>query len=91
MWRPHTVATLADAPLTPLLQDCEEGLLLGWMLTKNWDEMAKHFVDLNGKMTHEEKKELILSRLRPTLSRVRARRNGYTFSTFLRSMFKDHD
>ena len=56
----------------PLLQDCEEGLLLGWMLTKNWDEMAKHFVDLNGKMTHEEKKELILSRLRPTLSRVRA-------------------
>jgi hypothetical protein len=44
--------------------------MLHWLLSCNWDELAKHFVDLRGKLTHEEKKALILRRLRATLSKV---------------------
>jgi len=51
-----------------IFTDTEEGELLYWLFTGKWDEMAAHFVDLNGKMTHEEKKELILLRLRFVLS-----------------------
>jgi fatty acid desaturase len=47
-----------------IFQDCEEGMLIYWMFSGLWDEMANHFVDLNGKLSHNEKKELILRRLR---------------------------
>ena len=47
-----------------IFEDTEEGALLFWMLSGNWDELAKHFVDLNGKMTVEEKKQLLLARAR---------------------------
>lgn len=47
-----------------IFRDCEQGLLLKWLFENNWDEMAAHFVDLNGKLTHEEKKALIVRRLK---------------------------
>lgn len=46
-----------------IFQDTEEGKLLQCLFEKDWDTLAKHFVDLNGKMTHEEKKALIVKRL----------------------------
>eukprot|EP01095_Lingulamoeba_sp_RSL-Kostka_P011735 TRINITY_DN454_c2_g1_i1.p1 TRINITY_DN454_c2_g1~~TRINITY_DN454_c2_g1_i1.p1 ORF type:complete len:443 (-),score=122.29 TRINITY_DN454_c2_g1_i1:149-1477(-) len=45
-----------------IFADCEEGQLLFWCLAGKWDELAEHFVDLNDKMTHEEKKELLIRR-----------------------------
>ena len=44
--------------------------MLVWMLGKRWDLMARHFVDLSGTMTEEEKLQLILTRLRATLSKA---------------------
>jgi len=46
-----------------IFQNTEQGKLLYWMFAGKWDELASHFVDLNGKMTHEEKKKLLLERL----------------------------
>jgi fatty acid desaturase len=46
-----------------IFRDTEEGMLLKWLFENNWDKMAEHFVDLNGKMTREEKKALIIRRL----------------------------
>jgi len=46
-----------------IFSDTEEGKLLQWLFEQNWDMMAKHYVDLNDKMTHEEKKALIIRRL----------------------------
>merc|ERR1711971_1112231 len=47
-----------------IFRDCEEGLIIQWMFSGDWDALAEHFVDLNGTLSHEEKKELILRRLR---------------------------
>lgn len=47
-----------------IFTDCEEGLLIYWTLSQKWDLLAEHFVDLNGVMNHEEKKALVLKRLR---------------------------
>eukprot|EP00408_Alexandrium_pacificum_P068334 CAMPEP_0171160256 /NCGR_PEP_ID=MMETSP0790-20130122/3460_1 /TAXON_ID=2925 /ORGANISM="Alexandrium catenella, Strain OF101" /LENGTH=578 /DNA_ID=CAMNT_0011624777 /DNA_START=71 /DNA_END=1807 /DNA_ORIENTATION=- len=47
-----------------IFRDTEEGMLLKWMFEKNFDKMAEHFVDLNNKLTREEKKALIMRRLR---------------------------
>jgi fatty acid desaturase len=47
-----------------VFRDCEQGLLVFWQFTSNWDELAKHFVDLNGKLTHKEKVELLVRRLK---------------------------
>jgi len=46
-----------------IFRDTEEGKLLQWMFERNWDAMAEHFVDLNGKLSHAEKKALIVRRL----------------------------
>lgn len=46
-----------------IFQNTEQGMLLKWLFEQNWDQMAAHFVDLNGKLTHEEKKALIIRRL----------------------------
>jgi hypothetical protein len=54
----------------PPRQECEEGELLYWLLSHQWDELANHFVDLEDKLTHEEKKALLLERLRATISKV---------------------
>lgn len=45
-----------------IFQNCEQGEILFWILSDNWDELANHFVDLNNKMTVEEKKQLLLRR-----------------------------
>ena len=37
-----------------------------WLIKGDFDTLAEHFVDLNGKMTFEEKKELLLERTRWT-------------------------
>jgi len=50
-----------------IFRDCEEGLLLYWLFSSQFDIMANHWVDLAGKLDHEQKKELILKRLRATL------------------------
>lgn len=50
-----------------IFQDTEEGEMLYWLLSGRWDDLTNHFVDLTGKMTHEEKKELLMLRLRATL------------------------
>jgi len=47
-----------------IFQDTEEGMLLKWLFEKDFDRMAEHFVDLNNKLTHEEKKALLVRRLR---------------------------
>lgn len=47
-----------------IFRDCEEGMMIYWMFSGLWDELADHYVDLTGKMTHDEKKELLLRRLR---------------------------
>jgi len=47
-----------------IFRDTEEGMLLKWLFEKDFDSMADHFVDLNNKLTHEEKKALIMRRLR---------------------------
>lgn len=47
-----------------IFRDCEEGLMIYWIFSGLWDELANHFVDLSGKLSHEEKKALILRRLR---------------------------
>jgi len=46
-----------------IFKNTEEGKLLYMLFAGKWDDMARHFVDLNGKMTHQEKKALILERL----------------------------
>jgi len=50
-----------------IFRDCEEGLLLYWLFSQQWDVMANHWFDLTGKLTHQQKKDLILKRLRDTL------------------------
>eukprot|EP00933_Yihiella_yeosuensis_P066572 TRINITY_DN7090_c0_g2_i1.p1 TRINITY_DN7090_c0_g2~~TRINITY_DN7090_c0_g2_i1.p1 ORF type:complete len:439 (-),score=44.34 TRINITY_DN7090_c0_g2_i1:125-1441(-) len=50
-----------------IFRDTEEGMLLKWLFENDWDKMAEHFVDLNGKMTHAEKKALIIRRLTHTI------------------------
>lgn len=47
-----------------IFTDTEQGMLIKWLFENNWDAMASHFVDLNGRLTHEEKKALIYRRLR---------------------------
>ncbi len=44
--------------------------MLVWMLTQQWETLADHFVDLTGKMSREEILELLLVRLRATLSKA---------------------
>ena len=53
-----------------IFTDCEEGQMIYWLFTENWDEMAAHMVDLNGKMDHEQKKALCLERLRSRLTQT---------------------
>jgi len=52
-----------------IFNDCEEGVLLYWVFSGNWDEIASHFVDMSGKMTHQEKKELVMARARCTFGK----------------------
>lgn len=47
-----------------IFENCEEGLLIYWMFSGLWDDLAEHFVDLTGKLNHAEKKALLLERLR---------------------------
>mmetsp|Transcript_76462 Transcript_76462/g.231795 ORF Transcript_76462/g.231795 Transcript_76462/m.231795 type:complete len:528 (+) Transcript_76462:56-1639(+) len=47
-----------------IFRDTEEGMLIKWFFENNFDQMAAHFVDLSGKLTHEEKKVLLMKRLR---------------------------
>jgi len=51
-----------------IFSDTEEGELFFLIMTKNWDKMATKFVDLSGKMTLEEKKQLIIQRLSHTVA-----------------------
>jgi len=52
-----------------IFRDCEEGLLLYWLFSQKFDIMADHWVDLEGKLNHQQKKDLILSRLRATITK----------------------
>ncbi|KAI8905424.1 fatty acid desaturase family protein [Gorgonomyces haynaldii] len=49
-----------------IFKKTEEGEILYLLLSKNWDKLADLFVDLSGQMTHEQKKDLLLTRLRYT-------------------------
>lgn len=46
-----------------IFRDCEEGELVYWQFANKWDLLASHFVDLNGKLNHEEKIALLKRRL----------------------------
>eukprot|EP00931_Biecheleriopsis_adriatica_P064127 TRINITY_DN38966_c0_g1_i1.p1 TRINITY_DN38966_c0_g1~~TRINITY_DN38966_c0_g1_i1.p1 ORF type:complete len:459 (-),score=64.86 TRINITY_DN38966_c0_g1_i1:69-1325(-) len=46
-----------------IFQNCQQGDLLHWWFAGEWDKLAEHFVDLNNKMSHEEKVEMIQRRL----------------------------
>ena len=37
--------------------------MIHWQFTRQFDKLAEHFVDLNGKLTMEEKIELLKRRL----------------------------
>mmetsp|Transcript_48729 Transcript_48729/g.139364 ORF Transcript_48729/g.139364 Transcript_48729/m.139364 type:complete len:522 (+) Transcript_48729:52-1617(+) len=52
------------ASMATIFQDTEEGLLITMLFQKDYDGMARHFVDLNGKLSHEEKKALLIRRLK---------------------------
>ena len=52
-----------------IFTDCEEGVLLYWVFSGQWDEIASHFVDMSGKMTHDEKKELLINRAKCTFGK----------------------
>jgi len=47
-----------------IFRDTEQGMLLKMLFSNDWDGMAAHFVDLNDKLNHEEKKALLLKRLK---------------------------
>lgn len=53
-----------------IFRDTEEGEMLVWMIGKRFDLLAKHFVDLENKMSEQEKLDLLLTRLRATLSKA---------------------
>jgi len=53
-----------------IFRDTEEGMLLKWLFERNFDMMAEHFVDLNGKLSQEEKKALIIRRLKVVIGRT---------------------
>jgi hypothetical protein len=46
-----------------IFENTEEGELLFLMLSGNFDKMADYYVDLDGKLTKQEKLELIKRRL----------------------------
>lgn len=56
-----------QAVTATIFKDCEQGMLLTWLFQKNWDMMAKHFVDLSNKLGHEEKMALLVRRLTYTV------------------------
>eukprot|EP00929_Paragymnodinium_shiwhaense_P006727 TRINITY_DN1106_c0_g1_i3.p1 TRINITY_DN1106_c0_g1~~TRINITY_DN1106_c0_g1_i3.p1 ORF type:complete len:285 (-),score=49.25 TRINITY_DN1106_c0_g1_i3:531-1385(-) len=47
-----------------IFRDTEQGMLLKMLFSKDFDGMARHFVDLNGKLSHEEIKALLIRRLK---------------------------
>lgn len=46
-----------------IFEKVDEGRLVHFLFARDFDSMAKHFVDLNGKMNHQDKVELIKRRL----------------------------
>ena len=46
-----------------IFEGLDEGRLVHYLFARDYDMMAKHFVDLNGKMNHQDKVELIKKRL----------------------------
>lgn len=42
-----------------VFEDTQEFELFTWILIGDWDELAKHFVDLSGKLSHEGKIKLL--------------------------------
>jgi len=49
-----------------IFRDTEEGQLAMWLIKGDFDTLAEHFVDLEGKMSVQEKKELLMERCRWT-------------------------
>lgn len=43
--------------------DCEQGEMINWQFTRQFDKLAEHFVDLSGKLNHDQKVELLKRRL----------------------------
>mmetsp|Transcript_8934 Transcript_8934/g.27658 ORF Transcript_8934/g.27658 Transcript_8934/m.27658 type:complete len:446 (-) Transcript_8934:60-1397(-) len=52
-----------------IFENTEEGEMLYWMFSGQWNELAKHFVDLSGKMTEAEKYDLLMTRLKFVVNR----------------------
>ena len=52
-----------------IFTDCEEGVLLYWVFSGNWDEIANHFMDLSGKLSFEQKKQLLINRAKCTFGK----------------------
>jgi len=69
-----------------IFQNTEEGLLLAMLFGGKWDDLARHFVDLEGKMTHEEKKALLLERLSFTARPPKTLKVLNGFSDFWRGL-----
>ena len=46
-----------------IFRGCEQGELIYWQFSGKWDELAAHFVDLNGKLDHAAKVALLRRRL----------------------------
>eukprot|EP01091_Cochliopodium_minus_P020324 TRINITY_DN884_c1_g1_i1.p1 TRINITY_DN884_c1_g1~~TRINITY_DN884_c1_g1_i1.p1 ORF type:complete len:195 (-),score=58.75 TRINITY_DN884_c1_g1_i1:46-630(-) len=46
-----------------IFENLDEGRLVHLLFARDFDSMAKYFVDLNGKMSHQEKIDLIKTRL----------------------------
>jgi len=67
-----------------IFEKLDEGRLIHFLFAGDFDSMAKHFVDLNGKMSHEEKVNLIKTRLSYVVGqggRNGSQRNVHTWGT----------
>ncbi|KAL9657441.1 hypothetical protein ABK040_016710 [Willaertia magna] len=69
--------------MATIFTDCEEGVLLYWVFSGNWDEIAAHFIDLNGKLSHEEKKDLLMRRAKCTFGKKTQYGWKHLFQTIL--------
>ena len=74
-----------------IFEGLDEGRLIHFLFAGDWDSMAKHFVDLNGKMTHQDKVELIKTRLSSVIGEGGLKAEGRNLKSWGMSETRDWD
>jgi len=59
-----------EANQATIFEHTHEFLIFVWILTRDFDALASHFVDLSGKLDYQQKYNLIVSRLQPAKTKV---------------------